>query len=27
VSFAVTPHLGEVDGMISLILQSASATA
>jgi sirohydrochlorin ferrochelatase len=27
VSFVVTPHLGEVDGMVSLILQSAGATA
>jgi len=27
VDFAITPHLGEVDGMIGLILQSASATA
>ncbi|PWQ94285.1 sirohydrochlorin chelatase [Leucothrix arctica] len=27
VNFTVTPHLGEVDGMVSLILQSAGATA
>ena len=26
VSFTVTPHLGEVDGMVSLILQSANAS-
>lgn len=27
VNFTVTPHLGEVDGMVSLILQSAGAAA
>ena len=27
VSFTVTPHLGEVEGMVSLILQSAGAAA
>jgi len=27
VNFVITPHLGEVDGMVDLILQSASVTS